>query len=413
MKKHILLLLVLLNSILVLAQNKGLSYQAVIYDTRVEKLPGYDNISKVLSSKAICLRFSIIDYKGQIEYQENANAETDRFGMINLFIGSGTKIGGYANSFSQIKWDSMDKTLLVELDIENNCNSFTEIARSSFSYVPFAYYSLNSNTKSTQGMDGKTILNGIVQPLDSIGKLGDFYINTNTNILFGPKSSSGWGVGVSLIGPQGPTGPQGQIGPQGPVGPQGPTGVQGPQGTEGQIGPQGPVGPQGPGGLTHYIGEKFGGGVVFHVWKDSLGVEHGLIVSLVNLGSAGSWIITTDNFLFGPSAQSSWNGLDNSIVISGSSYNSAAKTCIDYISGGQTDWYLPAIDELIMLWQNRYNVNRTLSSIAGASTLSISSEYWSSTERFIDRTWYLDFETGSTGITAKNSFCNVRAIRSF
>jgi hypothetical protein len=31
------------------------------------------------------------------------------------------------------------------------------------------------------------------------------------------------------------------------------------------------------GEFTHSIGEKFGGGVIFHVWKDDQGIEHGLI----------------------------------------------------------------------------------------------------------------------------------------
>jgi hypothetical protein len=36
--------------------------------------------------------------------------------------------------------------------------------------------------------------------------------------------------------------------------------------------------------FKHYIGEEFGGGVIFHLWKDSKGIEHGLIVDLNDLG---------------------------------------------------------------------------------------------------------------------------------
>ncbi|MDP4627001.1 MAG: collagen-like protein, partial [Schleiferiaceae bacterium] len=53
------------------------------------------------------------------------------------------------------------------------------------------------------------------------GALGDFYLNTASNTLFGPKTSGGWGSGVSLVGPAGAQGPQGTIGPQGPAGPVG------------------------------------------------------------------------------------------------------------------------------------------------------------------------------------------------
>ena len=41
-------------------------------------------------------------------------------------------------------------------------------------------------------------------------------------------------------------------------------------------------GGSGTNGFTRYIGEQFGGGVIFHVWLDSLGVEHGLIVDIVD-----------------------------------------------------------------------------------------------------------------------------------
>ncbi len=54
-----------------------------------------------------------------------------------------------------------------------------------------------------QGASGKTILSGTANPAVAIGVNGDFYINTNTNELFGPKSPAGWGTGVSLVGPAG------------------------------------------------------------------------------------------------------------------------------------------------------------------------------------------------------------------
>jgi hypothetical protein len=68
------------------------------------------------------------------------------------------------------------------------------------------------------GANGQTILNGTSNPISGTGALGDFYLNTATNTLFGPKTAGGWGTGVSLIGPAGPTGPQGATGPQGPAG---------------------------------------------------------------------------------------------------------------------------------------------------------------------------------------------------
>ena len=50
------------------------------------------------------------------------------------------------------------------------------------------------------GLDGKTVLNGTTDPGLSKGENGDFYINTTSNKIFGPKASGVWPAGVSLIG---------------------------------------------------------------------------------------------------------------------------------------------------------------------------------------------------------------------
>ena len=58
---------------------------------------------------------------------------------------------------------------------------------------------------------GKTILSGATNPLASTGTNGDFYINTATNTLFGPKTLGVWNAGISLVGSQGPIGPAGSV----------------------------------------------------------------------------------------------------------------------------------------------------------------------------------------------------------
>ena len=61
------------------------------------------------------------------------------------------------------------------------------------------------------GLDGKTLLSGALDPILE-GANGDFYINTASNKLFGPKSSGAWPTGVSLIGAPGAMGAQGPAG---------------------------------------------------------------------------------------------------------------------------------------------------------------------------------------------------------
>jgi len=95
-----------------------------------------------------------------------------------------------------------------------------------------------AGSNGTSGLDGKTVLNGNSNPT-SQGVDGDFYINTSTSMLFGPKANGSWPTGISLVGPQGPAGQTGQTGPAGPAGIQGPIGPQGAAGSNGVAGVDG------------------------------------------------------------------------------------------------------------------------------------------------------------------------------
>jgi hypothetical protein len=64
-------------------------------------------------------------------------------------------------------------------------------------------------------LNGKSVLNGTSNPVAETGVDGDFYINTASNTLFGPKASGAWAAGVSLVGPIGLTGATGATGPAG------------------------------------------------------------------------------------------------------------------------------------------------------------------------------------------------------
>ena len=95
-------------------------------------------------------------------------------------------------------------------------------------------------------------MNGATAPNNNQGVNGDFFINTATNTIYGPKANGAWPAGVSLVGSQGPTGATGATGPQGPTGvagPQGPAGATGLTGAAGAVGPQGPAGATGATGL--------------------------------------------------------------------------------------------------------------------------------------------------------------------
>jgi hypothetical protein len=170
----------------------------------------------------------------------------------------------------------------------------------------------------------------------------------------------------------------------------------------------------GSGTFTHYIGEEFEGGVIFHLWFDANGVERGLIVDKTDLSNAQVWS-NVDQTEIGASAQSSWDGVGNSNAIVGQAghTSSAAALCLNSTNGGYTDWYLPTVDELSLLWHNRYNVNRTLSTIGGATELPINAYYWSSTEYYAYNAWLFYFYSGIASNPNKYNTNYVRAVRAF
>ncbi len=163
--KKIITLLLLLTTTLIYSQSPGITYQAVLYNPGGEILPGNNNTNAVLSNKNICLRFSIKDAQASLEYQETQAVKTDEFGMVNLSIGSGVQIGGYANNFSSIVWNSSTKKLQVEIDATGTCVNFIEVSNQNFSAVPFAYASKNAEKVTgivpiANGGTGSTTVSG-------------------------------------------------------------------------------------------------------------------------------------------------------------------------------------------------------------------------------------------------------------
>jgi hypothetical protein len=174
-------------------------------------------------------------------------------------------------------------------------------------------------------------------------------------------------------------------------------------------------------GFKHYIGEYYGGGVVFSVWKDITGDEHGLIVALNNIDSS-IWS-NVDTGLIGTTAQSVNNGKSNTLAIINQTghITSAAYMCDTSTLNGYTDWYLPAIEELQLLYSNRNILNKVLAAINNADEINssyFSKAIWSSTEYTateVLREWAFPVNQAFPYHLRhlKKSFRLVRAIRSF
>ena len=172
--------------------------------------------------------------------------------------------------------------------------------------------------------------------------------------------------------------------------------------------------------FEHYIGEAYGGGVIFHLWKDDDGVERGLIVDTENIAIGNAWSNVTGTMI-GSTAQSTWNGMGNSLAIVAQSghTNSAAKLCLDSTRGGFDDWYLPAFDELRIIYDARFHINQTLSTLNPSGVIPLfNGSMWCSTD--INLTGWIPIFSGiGTPDTAdKSTYISghsiaTRAIRQF
>ena len=190
----------------------------------------------------------------------------------------------------------------------------------------------------------------------------------------------------------------------------------------------------------HYIGEKYGGGVVYHLWLDSLGKQHGLIVYPKNYIS-GNWEnngtkFRTDKFPWSNIQNKKVNSLkmgsygsinSTQIATQRGHQQSAAQVCLDFTFNGYSDWYLPSIEELLILYKVKSTINFTLYDYFGGTSYQYvgivdctgtpTSEpynYLSSTEYDESQAYGFDFCNGKVYVVDKGrSPWNIRPIRSF
>jgi hypothetical protein len=351
-----------------------------------------------IAGSTIGIKISIIktSINGATVYVEDHIVNTDAFGLFNIVIGGGTLQSG---SMALIDWSIDNYYLEVSMDPTGG-NNFLIMGTTQLLSVPYAMHSrtadsiVGGNFSETDPVFGLSVSSGITS-LDTSSwnnKLDSF---VESDPLYSSSASSGittgdtsnWnnkqnllisGTGVSIIGDTIHCNCCGNC-------------------------------------FTHYIGEYFGGGVIFHLWKDNQGVEHGLVVDIHELSTNQPWS-NIDQTLIGNAAQSSWDGLSNTngIVAQSGHTNSAASLCLNSNNSGQSDWYLPSIDELSLLWHNRFNVSKTLSTIVGSTQFSRTLPgYLSSTELSATNVSIFLMHGGAPNSANKSLPYYVRAIRSF
>ena len=155
----------------------------------------------------------------------------------------------------------------------------------------------------------------------------------------------------------------------------------------------------GVGGFTHYLGEAFNGGIIYYLYKGSDGLEHGLIVALTE--SLAAWQ-TTGTLV---NANRTEDGAYNTNLMTGS----PAATYIASLGAG---WYLPSVDELGLLYYNRYSAQKGLRA-GGNTLLSSTAWYWSSNEYSAIRSQLFSFLYAYAGYDYKYLTATVRGVKAF
>ena len=147
-----------------------------------------------------------------------------------------------------------------------------------------------------------------------------------------------------------------------------------------------------------YLGQDTLGGIVYFIYKDATGAQHGLIVNKTESTAVWQASGTLTN------ANRTEDGAFNTALMT----SSAAAT---YVTGLGAGWYLPSIDELGLLYDNRFSANKALR--AGSFTLLSTGSYWSSTEYGTTHAYKFYFSDGGAFFNRKSTTHSVRAVRAF
>src|SRR5690554_5573118 len=376
MKKIITVCAVLLMTASVFAQApEKMSYQAVVRD----------GSNALVSSTAVGMQISILQGSatGTAVYVETQTPTSNINGLVSLEIGSGTVVSG---DFTTIDWANGPYFIKTETDPTSG-TSYTITGTSQLLSVPYALHAKTAETVTgtiteTDPIFGASVASGITgtDTTNWNNKLDSY---TETDPIFGASVASGitgtdttnWnnkqdqlvaGTNITIVG--------------------------------NTISATG-------GGSTNnfYLGQDTLGGIVFYIYIGSDGNQHGLIVNKNESTAQWQSSGTTTN------ATRSWDGVYNTGLMTSSP---AANYVNGLTDGGFTDWYLPSIDELSILWHNRFHANNALNA-GGFTLLSNTVLYWSSTEDSATDALCFLFNRGYSSSYGKSYTYSVRAVRAF
>ncbi len=385
MKRLFTLSILLLMALGIFAQMpKGFSYQAVVRNSS----------GKLVDNKQVGVRFSILQgsAEGSAVYTETQTLTTNANGLLTVAIGSGA-------GFDAIDWAGGSYFLKSEID-PNGGTDYTVTGVSQLLSVPYAMHAKTAESATESDpvfaaafSVGNSQEGDLMRYNAAAGKwepfTHDFAMGGHTHSAATTTTSGFMGAAdkSKLDGLENADGSETKLTAGSNVTITGSGTSASPYLINASSG-------------SHYIGEEYLGGIIFYLYIGSDGEQHGLIVSK----SEGAELWQTKSVT---GATRSWDGAYNMSLMT----NDRAKKWIT--TNFSAEWYFPSIDEVSILWHNRFHVNKALND-AGATLLSNLLPYWSSTEYDAESAYCFHFREGYTTSALKDyTTAKVRAVRAF